>query len=191
MLIWNLDDKLQYPLMGFSLKFKIGKNSFPISPTSFCTSHEVYNYLIGTMDGNIYKSAFSKPSDSNHDYLFSQGSGSVWRKAVRYLTSNMQDNELAEMKNNFEVFCRDKNIVDFNPEEFFKLKPDINKLYKNSLKMNYEKHISMVTSVASNLFIKGLFLSTSLDGSLRLYNQSSVVRIIIIISPSNTFCLII
>ncbi len=174
-MIWNVDDKLSFPLIGFSLKFKIGKNSFSITPTSFANSNEIYNYLVGTIDGNIYKSSFSNPSDTNHDYLFSQGSGTVWRKSVRYLTSNMQDNEFLEMKNYFEKFCRDKNIVDLNPEEFFKLKPDINKLYKNALKLNYEKHISMVTSVSFNPFIKGLFLSSALDGSLRLYNQNSVV----------------
>ena len=59
--------------------------------------------------------------------------------------TNMSEKEVVETKNYMEKFCCDKNIVDLNAEEFFKLKPDVNKLYKNSIKSHYEKHISVVT----------------------------------------------
>jgi len=76
------------------------------------------------------------------------------------------------MKNNIEAICKDKNIIDLNPEEFFKLRPDINKLYKNALKSNYEKHISIITGCEFNYFIKNLFMTCSFDGSLRIYHQN-------------------
>ena len=68
----------------------------------------------------------------------------------------MNDKEIIETKTYMEKFCRDKNIVDLNPEEFFRLKPDVNKLYKNALKSNYEKHISLVTGLEYNIFVKNL-----------------------------------
>jgi WD40 repeat protein len=173
LLIWNPEDKLTYPSLGFSLKFKIGKNSYPINPISMGVDlFESFNFVIGTLDGNIYKCSFAKPDENIHEYIFSQSSGTVWRRAVRQLISNMNDNDVIEMKNYMDKFCKDKNIMDLNVDEFFKLKPNVAKLYKNALKSNFEKHISMVTSVEFSPFFKNLFLTSSFDGSLRIYHQS-------------------
>jgi hypothetical protein len=174
LLIWGVDDKLQFPKIGYSLKFKINKNTIPINPTVISVV-DFYNYLVGTIDGNIYKCSISKLSDENYDYLFNSNSGLVWRKSVKSLISNMNEKEILEIKSYMEKFCRDKNIIDLNPSEFFKLKPDPNKLYKNALKSNFEKHISIVTSIEFNPFLKNLFLSCSYDGSLRLYHQNFFV----------------
>jgi WD40 repeat protein len=177
LLLWNPEDKLTYPTVGFSLKFKIGKNSYPINPISMgINPFDSFNYVIGTLDGNIYKCSFTKPVDDNHEYIFSQSSGTVWRRAVRQLISNMSDNDVLEMKSFMDKFCKDKNILDLNVDEFFKLKPNVAKLYKNALKSNYEKHISLVTSVEFSPFLKNLFLTSSFDGSLRIYHQSLHVR---------------
>lgn len=131
---------------------------------------DIFNFIIGTLDGNLYKCAFDRPEVKN-EALFQQSSGVVWRNSIKLLMSNMPYDDLIKMKTFTEKFCRDKNIIDLNAEEFYKLKPDLNKLYKNSLKSNYEKHISYVTSISYNSFTKGLFLTTSYDGSLRIYNQ--------------------
>lgn len=180
-LLWNIEDKLAYPTLGFSLKFKIGKNVYPINPTIIDENpYDSFNFLIGTVDGNIYKCIFTKPSDDIHDNIFNHSSGVVWRKSVRQLVSFMNEKDLIEMKNYMEKFCKDKNIIDLNPDEFFKLKPDANKLYKNILKANYEKHISVVTGLEYNYYIKNLFLSCSFDGSIRIYHQNLYVSFILI-----------
>jgi WD40 repeat protein len=177
LLLWNPEDKLLHPTVGFSLKFKIGKNSYPINPICIGINYfEPFSYTIGTLDGNIYKCAFNKPVDDNHEFIFSQSSGTVWRKAVRQLISNMSDNDVIEMKNYMDRFCQDKNIMDLNADEFFKLKPNVAKLYKNALKSNYEKHISLVTSLEFSPFIKNVFLTSSFDGSIRIYHQNLFVR---------------
>lgn len=124
------------------------------------------------MDGNIYKCAFNRPAEDNNDHLFQNSSSIVWRKAVKLLLSNMSDKEVLETKTYMEKFCKDKNIVDLNPDEFFKLKPDVKKIYKNALKSNYEKHISFVTGAHFNYFVKNLFLTCSFDGSIRIYHQN-------------------
>ena len=166
-------------MIGFSLKYKAGKNTFPIWPISLAVNnHESFTYIIGTLDGNIYKCAFQKPNENKHSYIFDQKSYIVWRKSVKQLVSSMTDSEILEMKNYMENFCRDKIIVNLNADEFFKLKPDVNKLYKNALKSNFEKHISLVTNVEFSPFIKNLFLTSSFDGSIRIYHQNYFVSFI-------------
>ena len=39
------------------------------------------------------------------------------------------------MKNIIESICRDKEIINLDMEEFIKLKYDVNKIYKNALKL--------------------------------------------------------
>jgi len=85
----------------------------------------------------------------------------------------MKEKEITEMKNLIESICRDKEIINLDMEEFIKLKYDVNKIYKNALKANYEKHFSFISSISFNYFIKNLFLTTSYDGSLRLYKGNS------------------
>ena len=173
-LIWNPIDRFKYPVMGFNLKFKIEKNTLSINPTYFINSpFDNFEYLIGTYDGNIYKSSFNKPnseSGSHQDYLFLEKNGVVWREKVRIFISNMKEKELSEMKSLIEKRCLDRGIINLDMEEFLKLRPDVNKIYKNALKMNFEKHFSYITSISENLFIKNLFITTSYDGSLRLYH---------------------
>ena len=82
----------------------------------------------------------------------------------------MKEKELSEMKSLIEKRCLDRGIINLDMEEFLKLRPDVNKIYKNALKMNFEKHFSYITSISENLFIKNLFITTSYDGSLRLYH---------------------
>ena len=172
MLIWSLEEKLNFPMIGFSLKYKIGKNTIPIHPTAFTDNpFDTCQFLVGTLDGNIYKILFNKPTDNNFEHLFAENSGIVWRRSTKLLLSNMNDKDVFEIKNYTEKFCKDKNIIDLNSDEFFKLKPDINKIYKNCLKSNYEKHASLVNSLQYNYFIKNLFASCSYDGSIRVYYQ--------------------
>jgi hypothetical protein len=82
----------------------------------------------------------------------------------------MKEKELSEMKSLIEKRCLDRGIINLDMEEFLKLRPDVNKIYKNALKINFEKHFSYITSISENLFIKNLFITTSYDGSLRLYH---------------------
>lgn len=174
-MIWSIDDKLDFPIIGFSLKIKIGKNTIPIHPTTFGENpFDSCEFLVGTIEGNIYKTAFNRPSDTNLNHIFNDNSGIVWRRSTKLLMSNMNDKDVLEIKNYIEKFCKDKNIVDLNSDEFLKLKPDINKLYKNCLKSNFEKHSSIVNALQYNPFLKNLFTTCSYDGSLRIYYQGLV-----------------
>lgn len=173
-LVWDPIEKLKYPVIGFNLKFSMNKNTLPINPTCFAASpHESFEFLLGTYDGNLYKCAFPRPnseSGSHQDYIFANKNGVVWREKVRILISNMKEKELLEMKNIIENICLDKGIINLDIEEFFKLRPEVNKIYKNALKAHFEKHYSLPTSIGYNSYIRNLFITTSYDGSLRLYH---------------------
>lgn len=176
-LVWNPIEKLKYPVIGFNLKFNLGKSTFPINPHSFCVNPvDQFTYLIGCYDGNIYKCQFTKPNDesgSSQDHIFINKQGVVWRQAVRTLISNMKEKEVIELKSSIERLCLDKDIINLDRDEFYNMRPDVNKIYKNALKAHYEKHFGIVTSVSYNYFIKNLFMTTSYDGTLRLYNASN------------------
>lgn len=90
--------------------------------------------------------------------------------------SNMNEKELFEMKQTYDSYCLDNNMIDLNPNEFFKLKPDVNKLYKNCLKSNFEKHFGLINSVQYNEFIRSMFATISIDGSLRIYYPDHCVN---------------
>lgn len=173
--MWNSTEKLKYPVIGFNLKFNLGKSTFPINPHCFCVNpFDQFSYLIGSYDGNVYKCQFNKPNEdsgSSQDHIFLNKQGVVWRQAVRTLISNMKEKEVLEMKSTMEKICLDKGIINFDRDEFYNMRPDVNKVYKNALKAHYERHLGIVTNIAYNHFIKNLFMTTSYDGTLRLYNS--------------------
>mgnify|MGYP004447225689 CR=1 FL=1 len=109
-------------------------------------------------------------SGAVHQHIFMEKKGVVWRNDVRIFISNMKDKDVTEMKKSIEKICNDRRLANLTMEEFLKLRPDINEIYKNVLKSNYEKHFSSVTSVNYNYFVKNLLVTTSYDGSLRLYH---------------------
>ena len=173
-LLWNPENKLKYPVIGFSLNHKIDRNILQINPTTFINNpFETFDFRVGSYDGAIYKCQFNRPSfDSGnvHQHIFSDKKGVVWRNDVRVFISNMKDKDVIDMKNSFEKICKDRRLANLTMEEFLKLRPNINKIYTNALKFSYEKHFSPVTSISFNSFVKNLIASTSYDGSLRLYH---------------------
>lgn len=173
-LVWNPDHKFKYPVIGYTLKFKLERNIISVNPTTFVINpFENFDYLVGCYDGGLYKCNFSRPnydSGSVHQHIFMDKKGVVWRNDVRVFISNMKDKDVSEMKNSVEKICIDRRLANLTMEEFLKLRPDISKIYKNGLKSNYERHFSTVTSVNYNYFVKNLIVSTSYDGSLRLYH---------------------
>lgn len=173
-LLWNPEHKLKYPVIGYSLKHKLDRNILQINPTSFIDNpFESCDFRVGTYDGSIYKCNFVRPnfdSGNVHQHIFMDKQGVVWRNDVRIFISNMKDKDVSDMKKSFEKICKDRRLANLTMEEFLKLRPDVNKIYKNALKLNYERHSSAVTSINFNYFVKNLIVTTSYDGSLRLYH---------------------
>ena len=174
LLLWNPEHHLKYPILGFNLEHKIGRNLIQLNPTAFINNpFETCDFRIGTYDGSIYKCNFTKPNfdtGNTHQFIFKEKKGVVWRNDVRIFISNMKEKDVSDMKNTIEKKCRDRKIANLTMEEFLKLRPDINKIYQNAIKYNFEKHFSPLTSINFNFFVKNLIVTTSYDGGLRLYH---------------------
>ena len=172
-LIWNPEHKFKYPVIGYCLEHKVDRNILQINPTVFIDNpFESCDFRVGAYDGAIYKCNFTRPnfdSGNTHQHIFMDKKGVVWRNDVRVFISNMKDKDVSDLKNAFEKKCKDRRLANLTMEEFLKLRPDVRKIYKNALKYNYEKHFSPVTSINFNYFVKNLIVTTSYDGSLRLY----------------------
>lgn len=160
------------------------KTPLLINPIIICqNNNEPFSFLIGTigryklfnLEGNIYRCNFSISNFLKNDHIFSNSSGVVWRNSVKRLLENFTEDQILEIKKETEKNLKNKDVIEINPEEFFKTKPDINKIYKNALKSNFEKHISVVKCICFHYYIKNVFLSTSYDGSLRIYHYTQVI----------------
>ena len=173
-LIWNPEHQFKYPVLGFNLEHKIGRNLSQVNPTVFVNNpFESCDFRVGTYDGSIYKFNFTKPNfdtGSIHQFIFKEKKGVIWRNDVRIFISNMKEKDVSDMKNTIEKKCRDRKINNLTMEEFLKLRPDINKIYQNGIKYSFEKNYSPLTSINFNQFVKNLIVTTSYDGDLRLFH---------------------
>ncbi|MCQ2820332.1 MAG: hypothetical protein MJ252_23950 [archaeon] len=173
-LVWDPSDKLKFPIMGFNLRYPMKTPNNPIDPSAFADNpYEPFDFTIGTFDGSLFKCSFDKPTEESgrdQDFIFLEKKGVVWRSAVRTLISNMKEKEIRDLKTLMENYCKDNGVVNLDLEQFFKYRPDVNLIYKNALRGKYERHFSFVTSLNYNYYIKNLVLTTSYDGSFRLYN---------------------
>ena len=173
-LLWNPEHKLKYPILGFNLENKVGRNLIQLNPTVFINNpFESCDFRVGTYDGSIYKCNFIKPNfdtGNTHQFIFKEKKGVFWRNDVRIFISNMKEKDVSDMKLSIEKKCRDRKIANLTMEEFLKLRPDVNKIYTNAIKYNFEKHFSPLTSINFNFFIKNLIVTTSYDGDLRVYH---------------------
>ena len=174
LLLWNPEHQLKYPVLGFNLDHKIGRNLSQLNPTILANNpFESCDFRVGTYDGAIYKVNFTKPNfdtGNTHQFIFKEKRGVVWRNDVRVFISNMKEKDVSDMKNTIEKKCRDRKINNLTMEEFLKLRPDMNKIYQNSIKYCFEKNFSPLTSINFNYFVKNLIVTTSYDGDLRLFH---------------------
>ena len=156
-LLWNPEHKLKYPVIGYCLKHKFDRNILQVNPTVFIDNpFESCDFRVGTYDGSLYKCNFKRPnfdSGNVHEIIFMEKKGIVWRNDVRVFISNMRDKDVTEMKNSFEKICKDRRLANLTMEEFLKLRPDVEKIYNNALKLNYERHFSAVSSINFNNLI--------------------------------------
>ena len=173
-LIWNPEHRFKYPVLGFNLEHKIGRNLSQLNPTIFVNNpFESCDFRVGTYDGSIYKFNFTKPNFDTgniHQFIFKDKKGVVWRNDVRVFISNMKEKDVSDLKNIIEKKCKDRKINNLTMEEFLKLRPDMNKIYQNALKYTFEKNYSPLTSINFNYFVKNLIVTTSYDGDLRLFH---------------------
>jgi len=76
LLLWNPEHQLKYPVLGFNLDHKIGRNLSQLNPTILTNNpFESCDFRVGTYDGAIYKVNFTKPNfdtGNTHQFIFKE-----------------------------------------------------------------------------------------------------------------------
>lgn len=82
---------------------------------------------------------------------------------------------LMDVKMHVEQYCLSKGIKEIEPDHIFASKPEIRKLYLNPVQLAYEPHLGPVYSINFSPFLKNIFLTCSLDGSVKLFDLTQVI----------------
>lgn len=77
---------------------------------------------------------------------------------------------LIEVKKHVEKYCIHKGIREIEPDHIFASKPELRMLYLNPIQMAYENHLGPVYSINFSPFEKDIFLTSSLDGSVKIFD---------------------
>lgn len=83
--------------------------------------------------------------------------------------SNINPKHFLDIKIHVENYCLSKGGHDVNLPDIFDSKPDMIKLYSNPISFGFEQHIGPVYSIDYSPFHRNLFLTGSLDGSIKVY----------------------
>lgn len=181
-----MNDNLKCPAQGYLLKFKMKDVKLPLQINPMVISQnpfENFHFLIGTigksnahLEGNIYRCILTISSNLKNENAFANNTGFVWKNSVKRLLDNCTEDIVLDIKKETEKYLKNKDTVEIGPEEFFKSKPDMTKFYKNALKSNFEKHISVVRTISFHHFVKSIFVTTAYDGSMRIYHYNQVKK---------------
>lgn len=71
-----------------------------------------------------------------------------------------------------ERYCMDKGLKEVQPENIFDAKPDIKHVFSIPFNLNYERHFGPVQKVHFSPFHSRIFLSASVDGSIKMFDYS-------------------
>lgn len=170
-LVWRYQDKLRYPIKGHLLATKKGSDTALTGGTSLDKVNQMEDntYLVGTEGGSIFKCSVTPPSDSDISHLFEKSS-LRWKQDAVQVIANLPVKAMNEVKKKVERYAQDRGNRDVTAETVFSAKPDIKLLYPSPFTANYERHNGLVSGVNCSPFLKRLFLTCSVDGSVRLYD---------------------
>ena len=83
---------------------------------------------------------------------------------------NIFNKYLMDIKMHVEKYCLNKGLKEIDIENVFSSKPDIRKTYINPVAFAFEAHMGPVYSIQFSPFIRNLFITASLDGSVKLFD---------------------
>ena len=92
---------------------------------------------------------------------------------------------LNEVTQVVERYCMDKGIKEIKAVHIFDSKPDVKKLFSIPFNLNYEKHFGPVSAVSFSPFHSRIFLSCSVDGTVKMFD-TNLNRQITSFEPGNS-----
>lgn len=71
-----------------------------------------------------------------------------------------------------ERYCKDKGIKEVEASNIYDSKPDVKYIFSIPFNLNYERHYGPVQGVSFSPFHSRIFLSASVDGSIKMFDYS-------------------
>lgn len=186
-LVWNMkyEEKsenilLNYPIKGYSLLRKKDGYVSNVGGLSFSQSCEDKNsFIIGTEAGSVLRAFVTNISnEKKQKILFEQKSEASknlkWNEETLPIMVNLNQKIIPEIKIFVEEYAKNKKLKEIFPKDIFGSKPEIRKMYPNPVSSAFESHMGPVYSVNFSPFHRNVFLTCSLDGSIRIYDLLQV-----------------
>jgi WD40 repeat protein len=77
-----------------------------------------------------------------------------------------------------EKYCMDKRIKEVEPEYIFNAKPTLKYIFSIPFNFSYDKHLGPVQAISCSPFHRKIFLTCSIDGSVKMFDASERRNII-------------
>lgn len=157
---WN-PENLEFPVRGVLIK---GKNELE-GATSLSISEDLASLIISSESGKVFKynipviSTQSLPSD-----------GFKLKPDAEIVLNNLNPTFRQQMLKTAGKYCIDNGLKEIDIKSLFFTKPDIMKCYPSNLSLAYERHDGPVSEVCCNPFHRNLFVTCSIDGSIKIFN---------------------
>ncbi|KAL4440890.1 hypothetical protein ABPG74_009303 [Tetrahymena malaccensis] len=164
------ENSLAYPTKGYFMVRK--KEGEVVSVGGLCFAQyqeDKSNFIVGSEAGSIVRAQI----DLSQRQVQEQQSVSqklTWKPSTFPFMMNIVSKNLMEIKMGVEQYCGAKGIREIQLDHIFNSKPEISKLYPNPVKSAYEPHLGPVYSISFSPFYKSLFITSSLDGSVKLFD---------------------
>ena len=100
-----------------------------------------------------------------------------WKEDALPVMLNLNQKIIPEIKLFVEEYAKNKGIQEILPKHIFASKPEIRKIYPNPVSSAFEPHMGPVYSVQFSPFHRNLFITSSLDGSVRVYDLLQVMNL--------------
>ncbi|KAM3132067.1 hypothetical protein pb186bvf_015811 [Paramecium bursaria] len=178
-LIWPADYEeilLKYPLKGCYMVRKKESSTESVGGITICQIYDDQTtFIIGSEGGSVLKAQIT-PINFNMTkkaFLDSRDKGLIWKEDAMLFMQNLNQKFLPEVKIQIENYCKERRVNQISIQTIISAKPDIRKMYVNPLSFAYEAHYGSVFSVNASPFIKNVFLTSSMDGQIRIYQTNN------------------
>jgi WD40 repeat protein len=175
-LIWNPDNKLSHPTRGHLIARKKKGQLAIVGGTALdVNSMDKNTFILGTEGGTIFKcnlslTQFSEQFAAAGDFENLQKK-LRWRKDAEEVMNTINNKVgMEQVKQEVERYCMDRGYKEVEPVHIFNAKPDIKVLYSIPFNLSYEKQYGPNQSISCSPFHRKLFLSCSIDGTVRMYD---------------------
>lgn len=160
--VLHWDNSLEFPLRGFLVRSKGTVEG------GFCMSSfpdDISTIVVGSETGRVFKLNIPAPKTAKLP-----SGGMKWRREAEFILNNAVSAHRQQLKALAERYCQDTGRREVDAVSLFNCKPELSILYSNSVSFAYEQHDGKVTGVSCSPFQRNLFVTSSTDGTARLYS---------------------